>query len=314
MFCPKVVLSCLLKEFGTCDITRASSRKEQKIIDSFAYILREASYDNLVIDCEEDACVEEDDTDPIGTGEDEESLSVRCKGTVRFGNVELTEEKVKEVLAFYRSTSKGFRKTESLRKRYRFISNEYHLKKLRQIERERHVHADRLVRLRMLLEKLKEEVLLKMNLGVSLHDNDIRQVALNINRGEELLIENFKASHRWTQNFKRSCGIVSRRITTFISKKNFLNQDRVLSEAQNFVSELRKGWPMEKVCDADQSGFLKELHSARSLAMRGSKNFQRVVQSVAGTTHSFIVLPTLFADGHLGEKLFVVTQVRETQI
>ncbi|KAL6726203.1 hypothetical protein Aduo_008198 [Ancylostoma duodenale] len=141
MFCPKVVLSCLLKEFGPCDITRAPSRKEQKIIDSFACILREASYDNLVINCDEDACVKEDNTDPLWTVEDEESLSIRCKGSARFGHVEVTEEEVEEVLAFYRSTSEVFRKTETLRKRYRFINNEYHSKKLRQTERERELLA-----------------------------------------------------------------------------------------------------------------------------------------------------------------------------
>ncbi|EYC17761.1 hypothetical protein Y032_0029g1857 [Ancylostoma ceylanicum] len=61
------------EEFGPCDTTRTPSRKEQKIIDSFPCILREACYDNLAIECEEDACVEEDDTDPMWTGEDEES-------------------------------------------------------------------------------------------------------------------------------------------------------------------------------------------------------------------------------------------------
>ncbi|RCN51779.1 hypothetical protein ANCCAN_02139 [Ancylostoma caninum] len=135
-------------------------------------------------------------------------------------------------------------------------------------------------------------------------------MALKINRGEELLIENFKASHRWIQNIKRSCRIVSRCLT-FISKKNSLNQDRLFSEAQNVVSELRKemeGWPMERVCNADQSGFLKELHTALSLVMIVSKKVQRVVKPVARTTHSFTVLPFLFADGHLGEKLFVVMQ------
>ncbi|KIH65613.1 tc5 transposase [Ancylostoma duodenale] len=147
-------------------------------------------------------------------------------------------------------------------------------RKLRQLERERAICDDRLVRLRTLADKLKDLIVSKFDLGISLHDSDIRQMALKINK-EETLIENFKASRRRTQKFKKSCAIGSRRITSFTSIKNFLAADHVSSEAQKIVHELRQemeNWPLTAICNADQSGFLRELHAARTLAARGEEN------------------------------------------
>ncbi|EPB73147.1 FAD dependent oxidoreductase [Ancylostoma ceylanicum] len=54
------------KEFGFCETPRTPSRKEQKVIDSFSSVLRDAVYDNLIINCEEESRVEKDDSDPSG--------------------------------------------------------------------------------------------------------------------------------------------------------------------------------------------------------------------------------------------------------
>uniref|UniRef100_A0A915DDC4 DDE-1 domain-containing protein n=1 Tax=Ditylenchus dipsaci TaxID=166011 RepID=A0A915DDC4_9BILA len=62
------------------------------------------------------------------------------------------------------------------------------------------------------------------------------------------------------------------------------------------------------MANADQSGFVKEMISGRSLAPTGVKDVERVVQIVASTTHSYTVMPTIYANGTLGKKLFVVLQ------
>ena len=64
--------------------------------------------------------------------------------------------------------------------------------------------------------------------------------------------------------------------------------------------------PPSCILNADQSGFAKQLHSNRTLAPVGVRKVTRVVQAVASTTHSYTVLPIIFADGRLHPKLFVV--------
>jgi hypothetical protein len=46
----------------------------------------------------------------------------------------------------------------------------------------------------------------------------------------------------------------------------------------------------------------------RSLAPIGEKIVVRVVQSAASLTHSYTVMPLVFADGSMGDFLFVVLQ------
>ncbi|EYC29844.1 hypothetical protein Y032_0005g2290 [Ancylostoma ceylanicum] len=136
MFCLKVGLSYLVKEFGSCDISRTPSKKERKVIDSLSSILRDAVYDNLIIDCEEESRVEEDERDPKWIADDEDTPARKGNGSVRFGDVEISEEKVKETIEYYRSTNKNSRPLSSMRSRSRSIESKHHLEKLRRLEKE----------------------------------------------------------------------------------------------------------------------------------------------------------------------------------
>ncbi|EYC29843.1 hypothetical protein Y032_0005g2290 [Ancylostoma ceylanicum] len=148
MFCLKVGLSYLVKEFGSCDISRTPSKKERKVIDSLSSILRDAVYDNLIIDCEEESRVEEDERDPKWIADDEDTPARKGNGSVRFGDVEISEEKVKETIEYYRSTNKNSRPLSSMRSRSRSIESKHHLEKLRRLEKE--------------MENSKEVMLLKL--------------------------------------------------------------------------------------------------------------------------------------------------------
>lgn len=55
-------------------------------------------------------------------------------------------------------------------------------------------------------------------------------------------------------------------------------------------------------------GFVKQMNSSRSLAPIGVRDVERVVQMVSSTTHSYTVMPIIFADGKLAPTLFVVLQ------
>ena len=61
---------------------------------------------------------------------------------------------------------------------------------------------------------------------------------------------------------------------------------------------------IENIYNSDQSGFQLELHAGRTLARKGSKKVESVVQSA--TTHSYTIQPTISADGRLLSPLFIV--------
>ncbi|VDN28059.1 unnamed protein product [Cylicostephanus goldi] len=94
-------------------------------------------------------------------------------------------------------------------------------------------------------------------------------MALKINQEEiHSYIKKFSAGHRWIQEFKKS------NESTFTSNKIYPDSERLACAAQELFA-----------LDA-----LRQIFSARGHA---------------ATTHSFTVMPTIFADGQMRQKLFV---------
>ncbi|KAK6044397.1 tc5 transposase [Cooperia oncophora] len=202
-----------------------------------------------------------------------------------------------------------------MNRRFRWIKDDEHLRKLRKIEHEREdaiaARCSRSMQLRRIAELLHDEVKGKLAAGITLHDENLRFMALNLCRQNN--IENFKASQSWITAFKRRYGIVSRKITTFVTKRNYRSREEIQRKAQEFVSIVRREMeaaPLGCFCNGDQSGFVKELTTGRSLAPVGVKRVERTVESRTAMTHSYTILPILYADGRLGEKLYVVLQER----
>ena len=101
------------------------------------------------------------------------------------------------------------------------------------------------------------------------------------------------------------------RITIFINKKNHVRRADLELKAQAFIGGIRdlmQTVPLASFANADQSGFLKEMHSVRSHAPVGERKVIRIIQSLAAILHSFTILPVLFANGTLAEKLFIIMQ------
>ncbi|KAF8363645.1 hypothetical protein PRIPAC_90568 [Pristionchus pacificus] len=167
---------------------------------------------------------------------------------------------------------------------------------------------DNSFRLQCIASDLCKEVTEAMEDGYSLHDDDLQVMAMNINRGKK---------NSWVTRFKQKNRIGSRRTTKFVSKRNFIDDARIKKEAADFVEGIKqemKTRPLNQIYNADQSGFLKELHSKRSLTPIGQKTVVRIVQSPASLTHSYTVMPLVFADGTMGDYLFVVLQEPKGQI
>lgn len=69
-----------------------------------------------------------------------------------------------------------------------------------------------------------------------MHDNDIRKWASKINRKIPKI--NFKASPKRINSFKKSYGIVSRKITKFVLKKYAIDSQKIQTSANNFLVEV----------------------------------------------------------------------------
>ncbi|GMR59522.1 hypothetical protein PMAYCL1PPCAC_29717 [Pristionchus mayeri] len=135
--------------------------------------------------------------------------------------------------------------------------------------------------------------------GFSLHDIDLQIMALEIN-SEGNYVTNFQASASFITRFKK-----------FVSRVNHADDEKIKEEAIKFNKEIQgemMSRPLSLFCNADQSGFLKEMRSKRSLAPIGEKTVVRCVHSKSSLTHSYTVMPLVFADGSMGESLYVVLQ------
>lgn len=90
-------------------------------------------------------------------------------------------------------------------------------------------------------------------------------MALDINK-QQNYIEGFTASSSFLTRFKQKFRICSRQTTKFVSKINHDRSDIIKKEAEVFVESIRvemQTRPLNTICNSDQSGFLKELHSKR---------------------------------------------------
>ncbi|VDL64944.1 unnamed protein product [Nippostrongylus brasiliensis] len=309
---PAKVVSILLSEFGSAEDSRAATREERKIAARFADILREAAAALVEVETDEDleagASTDNDadwDYDEDGNTESAEELY--------FGTSAVSPDQIAKAIEHYRSSTKGYRSLSSMSARFRWIRDEEHLRKLRRIEHaQQEAAATKLRRseqMKRIGDLLYEEVRRKMAEGITLHDENLRLMALELCRQNQ--VEQFKASQTWVSSFKKRYGIVSRKITTFVSKKAYKCRDEIELKAQQFVSLVREDMqtkPLAIFCNGDQSGFVKEMTTGRTLAPLG---VERIVESRVALTHAYTVLPLLYADGRLGERLYVVLQEKQ---
>jgi len=126
---------------------------------------------------------------------------------------------------------------------------------------------------------------------------------------EDLNVPGFKASMRWIQKFKVIHNIVSRKITKFVTKKSILAYVVLEEKCNSFIENVKyqiTQYGAENIYNSDQSGFQLELHAGRTLAYKGTKRIESVVQSKTAITHSYTIQPTVSADGILLSPLFIV--------
>lgn len=147
-----------------------------------------------------------------------------------------------------------------------------------------------------------------MDQGNIIHDDDLRDMVVDIIRKEDIDVE-FVAAASWINSWKRAHGISSRKITKFVSKRNHRNRDQLKKDAVDFVAEATdrmQSYGLNAVINCDQSGVQLELFTNRTLAATGSKKVEITANSVSATTHSYTIMPVFCANGSLCRKLYMV--------
>ena len=145
------------------------------------------------------------------------------------------------------------------------------------------------------------------NQKLIIHDEDLRRWALEKSR--KIGLTNFSAKHSWIHNFKVSYRIVSRKINKMILYREFSEKDNLIESKNKFVDEVKEkssSYDNSAIFNTDQSGFNLEMYSGRTLATKGVKNVEAVVQHVNALTHSYTIQPVISADGDLLSPMMLV--------
>uniref|UniRef100_A0A914D4Y2 Transposase n=1 Tax=Acrobeloides nanus TaxID=290746 RepID=A0A914D4Y2_9BILA len=147
--------------------------------------------------------------------------------------------------------------------------------------------------------------------GKTIHDKDLRLFAIRANSEMPHPLENFNASPSWCFYFKKKNHIVLRKVLKYISKVKAKNPHAIQQKANEFVSVVndfirRENVQPQEVLNFDQSGFTKILKSGYTLAMKGQRRIEIMVDSKSAVSHSYCIMPIIAANGHLAPILYMV--------
>ncbi|XP_034195342.2 uncharacterized protein LOC117611505 [Osmia lignaria lignaria] len=210
----------------------------------------------------------------------------------------------KDAVEYWTSGKTGKLSITSVKHRFRKVTSERQLRRWMDQVRKGGSRKDKLLRIS---DHTLQNFIEAMDKQLIVHDVDLQRWALNAKRMVNL--KGFVASSSWVWKFKRMHGIVSRKVTKFVTKHEIYSRNVESVQCEVFINEVKSRLTAngpENVFNSDQSGFNLEHHSGRTLAYRGSKKVESVVQSVSSTTQSYTIQPTISAAGKLLSPLLIV--------
>lgn len=221
-------------------------------------------------------------------------------------NEDLDYDYKKQAVEFWRSGISGNRKISSVQSKFRKVQS---VRQLRRWAHQVNQGGTYREKLKMICEYTLNNVMDAINRKVPFHDMDIRRWAIRARQLFDMAPAKFKASATWLLEFKKRHGIVSRKITKWVTKKTLATQESLEEQAAIFIQKVKThiaDFGVENVYNSDQSGFNLELHAGRTLALRGTKTVESTIQSKSATTHSYTIQPLISADGKLLSPLSIV--------
>ncbi|PIC23092.1 hypothetical protein B9Z55_016908 [Caenorhabditis nigoni] len=296
-------------------------RTDQKLADRIISLLQQhedgnlESYEETTLE----TCPDEEldpDYDPEECLESTERnfAGIGSPQMVLFGGILVAISKVWEAVLFYplnglyRNGRQKRRKPSSMFAKFKFLKTDMDLRRLVDYEKAGEIKPDSRAIIAFISAQLYERTIKEIRSGHILHDSVLRSIISEIIDDYQIETD-FYGSPNWLNTWKRAHRISSRRITTFVSKKRFLDKDVLLQKMDQFVKDARvafQGFDPLSTYNLDQSGFQKELFTKRTLAETGTETIEIVTSSATGITHSYTVLPMLRLDGLLHPKLYVV--------
>lgn len=126
-----------------------------------------------------------------------------------------------------------------------------------------------------------------------------------------LRAERFRASNSWLVSFKKRHGLVSRKITEFISRRRQTDDAELAirrSELASNFARRRQSFPDQLILNFDQSGFQYELTTGRTLSWSGERDTLASVDQANKATHSYTIQPIISRDGRAVGKLLICLQ------
>ena len=141
-------------------------------------------------------------------------------------------------------------------------------------------------------------------------DIDLKRWALQ--RAQQKSLLEFAASKHWITTFKHRHGIVSRKITKFVTKHALDDSEEIEQAAARFLKEAKaemQEYRPTEIMNPDQVGLEKELHSTRTLSYQGEKLTVAAVKSNNAITHSYALQPMInLADEVVGPIYLCLTE------
>ncbi|CAL2051777.1 unnamed protein product [Caenorhabditis brenneri] len=207
------------------------SREERKLAAHVINLIEQATTRYIEIE-ESDELENEED----GDWEPEEfkpfdDFVLPSHQEVQFGDRSVSRCDLQDAIKYYRDTNKGSRPLSSMTSRFRWITSETHLQKLRKFEKEQDDFKEsRTNMLKVLGNRLYEVVKEKLDNGVALHDSCLTTIAQDLNR-KETRVDSFVASPTWITKWKKSHRIVSRKVTKFTTRKCMINKEAIQKTA-----------------------------------------------------------------------------------
>ncbi len=160
-------------------------------------------------------------------------------------------------------------------------------------------------------EKLFNKLKIAREKYLPVHDNDLKRWALELGSEVGLSRDEFKASDSWIFQFKKKFKISSRRITKFVTKRQYISQEEIKDKSIAFTLECRDkftNFERNNIINFDQSGFNYELKIPRTLSFSGERRTFCLNRCSHAITHSYTVLPSLLASGEFLPKCLLILQ------
>lgn len=141
------------------------------------------------------------------------------------------------------------------------------------------------------------------------HGSDL--IGWAMEKAKEIQFEDFKASYNWLSSWKKTHGIVRRKINKRFTRKEIDEKPQVDQSIKDFVSKIRSLISVKnppKLFNADEAGYAYELKFNFTLEHKGSRYVKEKIDSKNAKTHSYTSLPIVDDQGNFVTPHLIILQ------